>query len=70
VRGREGKLIHATVCKRVRDHDGKPVGVALSNPLFDSRKYEVQYVNDHVEELTANLIAENRIAQVDEEGWR
>jgi hypothetical protein len=30
----------------------------------------VQYVDGHVEELTANLIAENLIAQVDEEGRR
>jgi hypothetical protein len=70
VRGGEGELIHATVRKRVRDHDGKPVGVAHPNPLLDSRKYEVQYVDGHVEELTANLIAENLIAQVDEEGRR
>jgi hypothetical protein len=35
-----------------------------------SRKYEVEYVDGHVEELTANLIAENSIAQVDEEGRR
>ncbi len=70
VRGGEGKLIHAIACKRVRDHDGKPVGVAHSNPRLDSRKYEVQNVDGHVEELTANLIAENLIAQVDEEGRR
>jgi hypothetical protein len=39
VRGGEGELVHATVRKRVRDHDGNPVGVAHSNPLLDSRKY-------------------------------
>ena len=59
VRGGEGELIHATVRKRVRDHDGKPVGIAHANPLLDSRKYEVQYIDGHVEVLTANLIAEN-----------
>ena len=69
-RGAEGELVHATVRKRVRDEDGTPVGVAHSNPLLDSRKYEVEYVDGHVEELTANLIAENLIAQVDEEGRR
>jgi Reverse transcriptase (RNA-dependent DNA polymerase) len=69
-RGAEGELLHATVRKRVRDEDGRPVGVSHSNPLLDSRKYEVEYIDGHVEELTANLIAENLISQVDEEGRR
>jgi hypothetical protein len=69
-RGGEGKLIHATVRKRVRDDDGKPVGVNHTNPLLDSIKYEVGYADGHVEELTAYLIAENLIAQVDKEGRR
>ena len=69
-RGAEGELLHATVRKRVRDEDGRPVGASHSNPLLDSRKYEVEYIDGHVEELTANLIAENLISQVDEEGRR
>ena len=69
-RGAEGEVVHATVRKRVRNDNGMPVGVAHNNPLLDSRKYEVQYVDGYVEELTANLIAENLIAQVDEEGRR
>ena len=63
-------MVHATVRKRVRDEDGQPVGVAHNNPMLDSRKYEVEYIDGHVEELTANLIAENLMAQVDEEGRR
>jgi hypothetical protein len=62
--------MHATVRKQVRDEDGMPVGRAHTNPLMDSRKYEVEYLDGHVEELTANLIAENLISQVDEEGRR
>ena len=69
-RGIDGELIHATVRKRVRDQDGTPVGTANANPLLDSRKYEVEYADGHAEELTANIIAENIIAQVDEEGRR
>lgn len=69
-RGTDGELLHATVRKRVRDQDGMPVGVSHPNPLLDSRKYEVEYVDGYVEELTANLIAKNLIAQVDEEGRR
>jgi hypothetical protein len=69
-RGAEGELVHATVRKRVRDDEGKPVGSVHANPLLDSRKYEVHNVDGNVEELTANLIAENLIAQVDEEDRR
>ena len=69
-RGSEGEMMHATVRKRVRDEDGRPVGIAHTNPMLDSRKYEVEYLDGHIEELTANLIAENLMAQVDEEGRR
>jgi hypothetical protein len=34
---------------------------------MDSRKYEIEYIDGHTKELTANLIAENMIAHVDEE---
>jgi hypothetical protein len=56
------------VNKRVRDEEGDLVGNSNDNPLLDSRKYEVEYADGHVEELTANIIAENLIAQVNEEG--
>jgi hypothetical protein len=53
------------------DEEGLPAGQAsLNPPLMDSRKYEVEYADGHVEELTANIIAENLIAQVDDEGRR
>ena len=69
-RGADGETVHAKVRKHLRNQDGELIGVAHSNPLLDSRKYEVEYVDGHVEELTANVIAENIIAQVDEEGRR
>ena len=40
-RGSEREMVHATVRKRVRDEDGRPVGMAHNNPMLDSRKYEV-----------------------------
>ena len=52
----------ATVKRRVNDTEGNPMGTAHDNPLLDSRKYEVKYVDGHIEELTANIIAENIIA--------
>ena len=60
-KGVEGKLVHATVRKHVRDDDGMPFGMAHSNPLLDSWKHEIEYVDGHVEELAASLIAENLI---------
>jgi hypothetical protein len=69
-RGDNGQMVHARVTKRMRDNEGMPIGMASDNPLLDSRKYEVEYVDGNVEELTANIIAENLIAQVDEEGHR
>jgi len=69
-RGDVGEMVHATVKRRLMDEEGLPAGRASSNPLLDSRKYEVEYADGHVEELTANIIAENLIAQVDDEGRR
>jgi hypothetical protein len=69
-RGEDGTLIHATVRRRLNDEEGNPIGRSHSNPLLDSRKYEVIYADGEVDELTANVIAENLIAQIDEEGRR
>jgi hypothetical protein len=69
-RGADGEMIHGRVTKRMRDEEGRPIGTAHDNPLLDSRRYEVEYVDGNVEELTANIIAENLIAQVDDEGRR
>ncbi|KAI2503175.1 Reverse transcriptase (RNA-dependent DNA polymerase) [Fragilaria crotonensis] len=63
-------MVHVKVIKRLRDDKGNPVGTANVNILLDSRAYEVEFINGHVEELTANIIAENLIAQVDDEGCR
>ena len=44
------------------------MGVANNNPILDTRQYEVEFLDGQVEILTANLIAENIIAQADNEG--
>ncbi|KAI2513325.1 Reverse transcriptase (RNA-dependent DNA polymerase) [Fragilaria crotonensis] len=50
------------------------VGMELALPRGDDcmmvHAEEVEFINGHVEELTANIIAENLIAQVDDEGRR
>ena len=47
---------------------GDPVGIAHSNPLLDTRKYQVEFDDGTNEIITANIIAENILSQVDEEG--
>ena len=67
-RGPDEELQHAQVKRRAVDEDGKPKGVANENPLMDTRQYEVEFLDGEIEEMTANLIAENVIARVDDEG--
>ena len=50
--------------------DGEPIGKAHKNPLLDSRQFEVEYIDGTIEILSANIIAENILSQVDDEGQR
>ena len=61
---------YARVTKRLRDAQGRPIGTAHDNPILDTRMYEVEYLDGHKASLSANAIAENMYAQVDEEGNR
>ena len=61
-------LVTAKVISCKHDRNGNPIGVGHSNPLLDSRVYEVQFPDGHTEEFAANTIAENIYSQVDEEG--
>jgi hypothetical protein len=69
-RGEDEELKHAHVKRRAVDVEGRPIGRPSTNPLLDSRQYEVEFMDGEVEILTANIIAENLLAQVDEEGHR
>ena len=61
-------LHHARVKRRAIDEDGKPIGRPSNNPLLDSRQYEIEYLDGTTEVLAANIIAENLLAQVDDQG--
>jgi hypothetical protein len=69
-RGEDGALQHARVKRRALDDDGKPIGTPSNNPLLDTRAYEVVHLDGGTEILTANIIAENLLAQVDDEGHK
>ena len=69
-RGPDGELQHAVVKRRRLGENGNPIGIANNNPLLDSREYEIEYHDGTLEVLSANVIAENLLAQVDQEGQR
>ena len=56
------------VVGRKRGPDGEMKGVASTNPILDTRTYDVEFPNGEVSEYSANVIAENMFAQCDMEG--
>ena len=65
---RGDSLARGRVVGRKRDADGNPLGRANANPILDTRRYEVEFADGEVTELTANVIAQSMFAQCDEEG--
>ena len=59
---------YAKVTKRLRDANGIPIGTADNNPILDTRMYEVEFMDGTKQLLSANYIAENVFAQVDQDG--
>jgi hypothetical protein len=66
--GQERQL--ACVSKRLKNNSGAPIGQANNNPILDTRLYEVEYHDGHRVAMSANTIAENVFAQVDQDGHR
>ena len=58
------------VKKRLKDANGRPIGVDNNNPILDSRMYEVEYRDGYVLAMESNVIADNLFAKVDQEGNR
>jgi hypothetical protein len=56
---------YARVTKRLRDANGLPIGTANDNPMLDTRQYEVEYADSYTAPVSACLIAECLVAQVD-----
>ena len=63
-----GEMLRAKVIGRKRGPNGEPIGHAHSNPILDTREYEVEFPDGSTDTYTANLIAENIYSQVDDEG--
>ena len=65
-----GKLQEAKVVSRKRTHDGKMLtGQEHSNPILDSRIYNVEFPDGGIGEFTTNTIAESLYSSLDDEGY-
>jgi hypothetical protein len=60
----------ARVTKRLKDANGLPIGKSNNNPILDTRLYEVEYQDGYKAAMSANTVAENLFAQVDDDGHR
>ena len=47
--------------------EGNAIGRANSNPIVDTRTYEVKFEDGNTSNYSANVIAESMYAQCDEE---
>jgi hypothetical protein len=67
--GRDGLEVLAKVKSRKRDHNRKAIGNKNENPILDTRVYNVEFPDGHLEEYSTNKIAEALYSQIDEEGY-
>jgi hypothetical protein len=63
-----GVLCPAKVTGRKRDALGNPIGMAYTDPVLDTRVYEITFQDGTVSEYAANRIIENIFQQKDEDG--
>ena len=66
----DDEIQHDRVKRRDTDEGGRPISVATNNPITDTRQYEVEFLDEMTEVLTANIIKTNLLVQLDEEGHR
>lgn len=58
----------AKVIGRSKDIDGFKIGTYDPNPYLDTRVYDVMFSYASVEQYAANVLADNLLSQVDDEG--
>jgi hypothetical protein len=63
-----GELLRARATARSYDLNGKPIGKSHSNPILDTRQYEVKFPDGSSDAFGANVIAESMYSQIDDEG--
>lgn len=58
----------ARVTKHARNFEGRLIGHEHSNPLLDTRQYDIEFEDGTTDRYYANVIAENIYSSCDEEG--
>ena len=65
----DGLQVLCRVKGRKRDSSGATIGEYNSNPILDSRVFDVEYPDGRIEAFSTNVIAESLYGQVDDEGF-
>ena len=60
----------ATVLGQSTDLDGNPIGEYDSNPMLNTRVYDVMFPDGDVQQYSANIIAQNIYDSDDDDGYR
>jgi hypothetical protein len=63
------EFVTGKVKQRALGPDGKVTGSYDDNPMLNSIIYEVEFPDGQVREYSANVIAENMLSQVDDDGY-
>ena len=63
-----GEMMQATIKSRLKSYDGDLIGRKSDNPMHDTRKYNIEFVDGSHAEYQANILAENLYSQIDHEG--
>ena len=64
------QIRHATVLGPSKDSDGNEKGRYDSNPILNTKIYDVMFPDGAVKQYAANTIAENMWAEVDQDGYQ
>ena len=58
----------ARVNNRLKDKDGRPIGITAENPILNIRTYRVEYDDGYKTVMTANTITRKLFLQVNQDG--
>ena len=61
-RGEDDSLMLVIVKRKKLDDNGNPIRTEGTNPLVDTRAYEIDFISGTTEILTANIIPVNLLA--------
>ena len=64
----EENAVYGRAKKWVRNDDGQAMDALNRNPFLDTIKYEVEYLDGCIEEITTNQIAKNMVSHIDSQG--